>query len=461
MNAVKSRTYPLSHHANDAKLESLRELLPVWQSCLVAVQLVQTRRLREGIRLGWLEAHELNALRLPLSARQLKSVTNQVNAALRSWQALTVKNVRTLIRDGAYTPTERHELNSLNVKCNWWSDPRTTDLVTRSLAVTPFPNMGRVRVMLMDTTVCKSEEATSGSFDRWVRVSTLHKGHPVLIPVTESDYYRHRVGEEAGITQVAVRRDGVVSLSRVKQSEVAERRPVGDTIGLDWGVVNMFTTSDGRRLGQQVYAHLKELDGQLVDLTRALQANGVKPRDSKRYRALNSRIRSHVRNEVGRILNKIASEENISELVTENLDFRDGGMSAEMNRILSRAGRGAVKEKLSSLTEDFGITVTEVNPAYTSQECSGCGFAAKSNRRSQSRFQCRFCGKTCNADVKAAVTIAKRRSLHGDGLRWHTKHSVLTIIDQNFLQRWGVSAADIRQRHTRGHSTATSASSAA
>ena len=39
---MKSRTYEVDQHANDAKLRQIRELLPVWQSCLVAVQLVQT-----------------------------------------------------------------------------------------------------------------------------------------------------------------------------------------------------------------------------------------------------------------------------------------------------------------------------------------------------------------------------------------------------------------------------------
>ena len=48
----------------------------------------------------------------------------------------------------------------------------------------------------------------------------------------------------------------------------------------------------------------------------------------------------------------------------------------------------------------------KVNPAYTSQCCSGCGHVAKDNRESQAVFLCVACGYTGNADVNAAINIA-------------------------------------------------------
>lgn len=458
---MKSRTYEVDQHANDAKLRQIRELLPVWQSCLVAVQLVQTRRLREGKPLGWLTADELKPLQLPLSSRQLKSVTNQVNAALRSWQALTVRNVRSLIREREYSDTERHELNHLNVTAAWWTDPRGVELVTESLRTIPFPNLGHTRTMLMDSTVCAASESDTDTFDTWLKVSTLHKGNPVYIPMTHSDYFRSRDGVEAGVTQVRVDEDGAVRLSRVKQSPAAEPRDDGDVIGLDWGLSSaLFATSDGRLLGTRMYSWLKQRDIELTELTASLQRQGIRPRDSRRFRNLTRRIREYVRNEVNRVLNRIAASE-VRELVVEKLDFRGGGLSRRMNRILSRAGRAAVRAKLAALTEDTGIAVTEVNPAYTSQQCCGCGFVSEKNRTSQSRFACRFCGMKRHADINGARTIANRRSVRGDGFAGCSKRIVLTCLDAEFQRRWKVSAAEIRERQSRGRSTATSARAAA
>lgn len=454
---TKARTYAVEHDANEAKLDAIRDMLPFWRTCLATVQLIQTRKLRSGEQLGWLTAAELQPYHLPLSARQLKSVTNQVNMALRSWQELTKINVRTMIRDAALSKDERHELNKINVRCEWWSDPRTTALVEASLKQTPFPNLGRSRTMLMDSIVCSPEGGGDTSFDVWLKVSTLSKGNPVRIPVHHTDYFTSREGVEAGVTQVRVNEDGSVSFSRIKQSPLSPPRMDGEALGLDWGLVSLFSTSDGRRLGTRLYGWLKDRDTELVSLTADLQRRGIKPSTSKRFRNLNNRIREYVRNEVNRILNMIADGD-VKELVTEKLDFRYGGLSRGMNRILSRAGRGAVKDKLASLTETHGITVTEINPAHTSRECNGCGFTDKSNRRSQDRFECRFCGKKLHADIKGARTILSRRSVQGSGYRWYNRHEVLTILDTEFERRWRISAAEVRERQARGRSTATSAS---
>ena len=55
-----------------------------------------------------------------------------------------------------------------------------------------------------------------------------------------------------------------------------------------------------------------------------------------------------------------------------------------------------------------GITVIRVNEAYTSQQCSCCGYVDKRNRKSRGRFLCRECGILFNADLNAARNILKR-----------------------------------------------------
>ena len=52
--------------------------------------------------------------------------------------------------------------------------------------------------------------------------------------------------------------------------------------------------------------------------------------------------------------------------------------------------------------------LVRVNPAYTSQECSKCGYTCKENRVTQSIFKCISCGHEDNADVDAAKVILGR-----------------------------------------------------
>jgi putative transposase len=55
-----------------------------------------------------------------------------------------------------------------------------------------------------------------------------------------------------------------------------------------------------------------------------------------------------------------------------------------------------------------GMTVVRVNEAYTSQQCSQCGFIAKCNRKSRGCFVCLECGVQLNADYNAARNILQR-----------------------------------------------------
>ncbi|MCE7734858.1 MAG: IS200/IS605 family element transposase accessory protein TnpB [Candidatus Heimdallarchaeota archaeon] len=53
------------------------------------------------------------------------------------------------------------------------------------------------------------------------------------------------------------------------------------------------------------------------------------------------------------------------------------------------------------------IEVVYVNPAYTSQECSSCGYILKSNRNG-SNFLCKSCNFSLNADLNASHNIKSR-----------------------------------------------------
>jgi putative transposase len=57
-----------------------------------------------------------------------------------------------------------------------------------------------------------------------------------------------------------------------------------------------------------------------------------------------------------------------------------------MNRLLSRFGKKIINEKLRSLQEIYNIEIIKVNPAYSSQECSSCGYVDRQNRKYTQEF---------------------------------------------------------------------------
>src|SRR5690625_4397471 len=66
--------------------------------------------------------------------------------------------------------------------------------------------------------------------------------------------------------------------------------------------------------------------------------------------------------------------------------------------------------------KERGIEVRKVNPLYTSQRCSCCGYIAKNNRPNskdkripQNKFECVICGYKTHADFNAAKNISNPR----------------------------------------------------
>lgn len=448
---MRVRSYDAAQQANPGKQAKIVALLPLWQRGLVHMQLLQVRRMKAGERLGLVDT---KAMPDYLTQRQWKSVVNQVNAALRSWQETAVPLVRAAITALDVPNDEKHRLYRINLARRWWSDSVTARLVEYVAAHGhPFPNLSRVRTMLMDGPIAQVEESRTGTFRWWVRI-TLPGSKPIRVPLAGTPYMEAQPGKVKNFTQVHVADDEQVTLRLVKESPECKERTGGDVLGIDWGLTSLLTTSDGRRYGQKLYRWLVERDAELTTLQARLQQQNIRPRSSRRFRNLTSRIRSHVTNEVNRVLNRI-TEDRVRELVVEDLDFRGPGLSPRLRRIVSRAGRAALKRKLSSLRQDKGVVSAAVNPAHTSRECSGCGFADKTNRTSQARFKCRFCGKTLHADVNAARVISVRRSYSGAGVR-ASKHGVLAHLDERFEARWGIAAGRVRERQTRPCSRAAS-----
>jgi putative transposase len=65
-----------------------------------------------------------------------------------------------------------------------------------------------------------------------------------------------------------------------------------------------------------------------------------------------------------------------------------------------------LQQKIEYKAREAGIQVIKVEPKYTSQRCSKCGYIDKENRQEQATFKCIKCGFETNADYNAARNIA-------------------------------------------------------
>lgn len=450
------RSIEVRHNANQSKVEQVEDLIRWFSSACAVCKTEKIRHLRAGGKLHRFSKKQWTIGKPDVfSARMFKSVENVVDAALRSWQETSVIAGRKIIsewrkQDTGLSDDDFIALYTLNKAKRWW-DPhagyqeRRESLIREILKRNPFPVLDG-KTATLDSIVCDVVDAEQSKHETWLEIRGF-KGTRISLPVERTSYFKAEVskGKECGVTQLHLDRDGNLVIHRVVEKTNAPLRQTGKDIGIDWGLTSLVATTDGQLLGLALYPWLKERDEELLALTKSLQRQGIKPRSSRRYRALNRRIRQYVKNEVGRVLNRLA-EQDIRSITCEDLDFRGKGLSRRTRVIVSRAGRSAFKQKLADLTESYGIEVHKVNPAYTSKQCSGCGLVADTQRKGSS-FECLHCGKRMHSDVNAARNIVGRRSAPDNGFRYWQKEEVLEYLNREFTSTWGWTPDLILKRH--------------
>ena len=410
----------------------------------IADGITPTRSLKE--QLG--DIHEY-AVQTPLSARFVQTCYSQTIEIYKSWLTKLEEVVRTFLTNSSVS--EKDELflvacYRINKNHLWYhKEPvlswhRTEEgellvptkqykanaklpvsedilffmrrLIKQARKRIRFPRLKQLKTLKLDEKVAVLEASKAAThFEYFLKLSTLEKGKPIYLPLNRNSYLDECLTKGVRKPFVQLRLDDKKCvISAIVEYDKAPLRSSNSSLGLDFGMVSMFTTSDGEQHGLTSFAKLKIWDEELIALTKELQEKGIKFKSNARYVQLQNRIKSYFKNEICRILNKLAKK-NVGVFVVEQLDFRASGLSRSMNRLIGRTYRSFVKAKLARLEEQYGIQVVGVNPAYTSQECSRCHYVSKNNRKSQKQFICEHCHLHCNADVNAGRVIVQRRSL--------------------------------------------------
>jgi putative transposase len=204
-------------------------------------------------------------------------------------------------------------------------------------------------------------------------------------------------------------RDGKWYLhATIEAPEAPPADPVNGFIGVDMGIVNIATTSDGDRASG---ARLNRYRARQQRLRARLQAKKTssarrllkkRRRKEARFAAdLNHQISKHIVVEAQRTERGIAVEQLTG--IRARVRLRKPQRAAVHSWAFAQLGAF-----LRYKARAAGVAFIEVDPAYSSQTCHECGWVDKRNRRSQAAFECGRCGVVAHADHNAAIVVATR-----------------------------------------------------
>ncbi len=183
---------------------------------------------------------------------------------------------------------------------------------------------------------------------------------------------------------------------------------VADVIGVDLGIVNIASDSDG---SVHAGARLNGLRHRHRRLRGRLQAKGTK--SAKRLLKKRRRKESRFARDVNHCISKSIVAE--AERTGRGIALED--LKGIRERVRARRPQRATLHSWAfvqlggfiaykgALT---GVRVVFVDPRNTSTECPGCGHIEKANRPTQAKFRCTVCGLAGPADTIAAMNIRVR-----------------------------------------------------
>ena len=198
------------------------------------------------------------------------------------------------------------------------------------------------------------------------------------------------------------------------------QHPSTSAVGMDWGVVNFVTLSNGEVVGQ--CQPLKKFLPKLAKLQRRMAR---KNKFSKNWRKAKARITklhwkiANIRKDFVHQSSKDISKNHavvfVEDLPVQNMSRSSKGTKAKpgkrvnqksgLNRAILDASPFELRRQLEYKTQWSGGLLVAVPAQNTSRKCPECQHTAAENRKRQAKFVCVECGYSAHADYVGAVNI--------------------------------------------------------
>jgi len=465
-NTKESRifgSYLFANHANKGKIKKIRKVLKEYRK---TANDISKYLWNQFFRLGKLphrKSINIKHIPSPLSERYKYVCLWQVYDILSGYVASIQRQFAKIVLNSSLSREDKSILLAINNAKGWFIydkdeidiyDKKDGGIEKKSVKVSEYhrklakkifkhllkrnkrPSFDNISMHLNGKIVeiSKKKEKGAKSFDYWIKVATLEKGKPIYIPLKANTYAEEVEGEFLNYCQVVEDDAGNIEFRIVKELKKKEYIPLTDKLAIDLGLNPLIATNNGDLIGRQFFDFLKKMDEKIIKRMAQVQKSGGLPSQDRKYREYVRKLREFLKNEINRLINRLIKLYKPAKIIVERLDFRSPELSRRMNRLVQNFGKRYIKEKLERLQQLYGIEIVEVNPAYSSQECSSCGYVDKRNRKNTQEFECRLCGKKINAQVNSAKNLLERSSLK----EFHPnlpKKQILKALTKRHLER--------------------------
>ena len=199
-----------------------------------------------------------------------------------------------------------------------------------------------------------------------------------------------------------------VSLPQVETLAIEDISPE-EIIGIDVGITTLITISNEETEKNERF--YKKTEDELVkaqqELSRCQRRSKNRLKAKRRLARIHLRIKNARKNHLHKVSRRIANKYKV--IFVEKLYIKGMVKTSKYAKSLHDAAWGDLFLKISYKAEDAGGWLEQVDPKYTSQDCSSCGYRNTKMRNIRNRvLQCDNCGIIIGRDHNAAINILHR-----------------------------------------------------
>ena len=193
---------------------------------------------------------------------------------------------------------------------------------------------------------------------------------------------------------------------------------VDAALGIDLGIVNILTDSDGERHSGALIERTRQRHQRRRDRLQAVGTRSAKRR-LKRNSGKQRRFQTDTNHRIAKQV--VAKAKGGTLWVQRALALEElTGIRTRTEPTVGKSQRAKhsnwsfrqLRQFVSYKAVLAGVRVIAVDPRYTSQACNQCGYTDKRNRPDQAHFRCGSCGHAAAADVNAACNIRDRAAVN-------------------------------------------------
>jgi len=148
---------------------------------------------------------------------------------------------------------------------------------------------------------------------------------------------------------------------------------------------------------------------QKIDNRKSKELNKSRSSDYKMWRL---KIKNHIKEKMNDLI-KLAKENGRNHLILEDLSLigklrSKSEFGINYGRLFRLLGLSSIKNELQIMCRNSNISISFVQPEFSSQTCHKCGHISKENRKTQEEFSCVLCKHEDNADLNSSMNLQYR-----------------------------------------------------